>query len=802
MKKLAIHNNKTSRWAPLVLALAVSATLPAAYAADAIHIQAQPLGAALSQLGQQTSLQVFFSPELVAGKQAPAVDGNLSPEQALRQLLQGSGLDYQIDAGSVTLRPLNSGTGEAGSPLELGATDIKVVGDWLGDANAEVVQNHAGARTVIRRETMVEQGAMNVGDVLRRVPGVQVQESNGTGGSDISLNVGVRGLTSRLSPRSTVLIDGVPAAFAPYGQPQLSMAPISAGNLDSIDVVRGAGSVRYGPQNVGGVINFVTRAIPEKFSGEVGTTLQTSAHGGWKHVDNAFIGGTADNGIGAALLYSGVKGDGYRTRNNDNDIDDVLLKTHWAPTDQDDFSLNFHYYDATADMPGGLTQAQFDADPYQSVRDWDNFSGRRKDVSFKYLRQIDDQTQFEVLTYYTDSFRGSNIAARNLQTVSAYPRNYHTFGIEPRVSHVFTLGPVTQEVGVGYRYLKEAMHEQASMLELVDNTPVSGPKGDGHVYQDRTGGTEASAIYIDDKIDVGNWTVTPGIRFERISTHWHDRPVLDAKGVPVEEKKRSIDSNEALPALSVMYHLSDAWKLFANYETSFGSLQYFQLGQGGTGDQTAAGLKPEKAKTYEIGTRYDNGTWGGEVTVFYIDFADELQYISNDVGWTNLGATKHQGVETSVHYDMSGLDARLDGLSVNAGFTYTKATSEGDISGFKGRDLPLYSRQVLNLGARYAVNRWTYNLDMFAQSKQHAPGTGGTYITDPTADGQYGDIPGYATWSTRVGYDFGPQASNLKLGAGIKNLFNQEYYTRSSDNNSGIYLGEPRTFFVQASVGF
>jgi len=73
---------------------------------------------------------------------------------------------------------------------------------------------------------MVEQGAMNVGDVLKRVPGVQVQEANGTGGSDISLNVGVRGLTSRLSPRSTVLIDGVPAAFAPYGQPQLSMAPI------------------------------------------------------------------------------------------------------------------------------------------------------------------------------------------------------------------------------------------------------------------------------------------------------------------------------------------------------------------------------------------------------------------------------------------------------------------------------------------------------------------------------------------------------------------------------------------------
>jgi hypothetical protein len=45
-------------------------------------------------------------------------------------------------------------------------------------------------------------------------------------------------------------------------------------------------------------------------------------------------------------------------------------------------------------------------------------------------------------------------------------------------------------------------------------------------------------------------------------------------GVRTVEKNRKIESDEPLPALSVMYHISDAWKLFANYETSFGSLQY------------------------------------------------------------------------------------------------------------------------------------------------------------------------------------------------------------------------------------
>ncbi|UXJ55634.1 TonB-dependent siderophore receptor [Pseudomonas citronellolis] len=801
------RSNRTARHLlPLALSLAIAAAIGQAQAAQ-VDIRPMPLNDALKQLGQQTSLQLFFTPDLVEGKQAPAVSGELTPEQALERLLQGSGLDYEVVGNGIVLRKRAAGADE---PLQMESSEVKVVGDWLADAQERDVQNHPGARTVVRREAMQEKGVVSVREALRGIPGVQVQDNNGTGGSDVSLNVGVRGLTSRLSPRSTILIDGVPAAVAPYGQPQLSMFPGVAGSYDSIDVVRGAGSVRYGPQNVGGVINFVTRAIPEKFSGEVGTTVEHAGHGGWKQMQNAFIGGTADNGIGMALLYSGVKGDGYRDSNNHNDIDDVTLKTHWAPTDADDFALNLHYYDGTADMPGGLTQAQYDHDPYQSVRDYDNFRGRRSDGSFKWTRKIDDLTQLEVLTYYSDSFRGSDIANRDLKTLASYPRNYHTFGFEPRVSRIFFVGPTTQEASIGYRYLKEDMEERASQVALVNNVPTPQPGADGHIYQDRTGGTEANSLYIDDKIDVGNWTVTPGIRFERISTDWQDRPVLDNKGKPVQAKNRSKDYNEPLPALSVMYHVSDAWKLFANYETSFGSLQYFQLGQGGRGDQTADGLEPEKARTYEIGTRYDDGAFGGEVTLFYIDFDDELQYISNDVGWTNLGATKHQGIETSAHYDLAALDPRLEGLTAYGTLTYTRATYEGEIPGFKGRDLPFYSRQVATLGLRYVRDRWTYNVDAFAQSAQRAPGPSTNadgsfthnYITEPTADGQYGDIPGYALWNARVGYDFGPQLSNLKLGAGVKNLFDKESFTRSSDNNAGIYVGQPRTFFVQASVGF
>ena len=63
-------------------------------------------------------------------------------------------------------------------------------------------------------------------------------------------------------------------------------------------------------------------------------------------------------------------------------------------------------------------------------------------------------------------------------------------------------------------------------------------------------------------------------------------------------------------------------------------------------------------------------------------------------------------------------------------------------------------------------------------------------------------MPGYMVWNFRGAYDFGAAWNGLTLGAGINNLFDQQYFTRSTDPNSGKYIGEPRTYFVQASVTF
>lgn len=691
----------------------------------------------------------------------------------------------------------------------LATISIQAQGNWLDNANAEKVQQHAGARSIIDRKRLDEIATTSIRDALKQIPGVQVQDSNGTGGSDVSLNIGVRGLTSRLSPRSTVLMDGVPLSFAPYGQPQLSLAPVSMGNIESVDVVRGAGSVRFGPQNVGGIINFATRAIPKEFSGSVGLTTEfATGTDQLKYTPNLFIGGTLDNGLGLALLYSGSKGDGYREANNKIDIDDVMLKTAYQWTDQDAIAVNLHHYEGRGEMPEGLTAAQFADNPYQSNQSRNYFAGRRSDVSVKYSHK-DELNNFEVLGYYVDSFRTSDlesVADNGTSRISNSPRDYKYFGIEPRYSRAYSWAGMDNEVTIGYRYLQEESSEFSGRTASYNT--LTGTPGERIANTTSDGGTKAHAIYIDNRFGLANWVITPGVRFESIDTH-NDFTAYQG-GVATNTVYPKIKSEEFLPSLSVLYKANENWNIFANAGVSFGPQQYNQLvtTKSVAGVTTAAttldGLHPEKSKNYEIGTKYLGNGLSAELTVFYLDFDKELMLERPDnIGtgiWTNLGATSHKGVETGLSYDFGQLADVLEGLKVYGNYTFTKATSEA--GKFEGKDLPFYSRHVGNLGLAYQVDQWSINADMFAQSKQHAPGSGDVYQTQETADGRTGDIPGYSTFAVRTGYDFSNQLKGLKIAGGIKNVFDKQYYTRSSDSTGGKYVGQPRTLFLQTSYDF
>lgn len=703
---------------------------------------------------------------------------------SLRQLKCSAAvsLAMMVMSGMTHAQQVDSASPDSADATTLDA--IQVSGDWLGSGLQNSVKTFAGARTVVKKEQIENSGASSITEVMRRIPGVQVSENAATAGTPVSLNIGVRGLTGRYSPRSTVLLDGVPMSFAPYGQPQLSFAPISLANIETVDVVRGGGAVRYGPQNVGGIINFRTRSVPTTpgLTGDASVRYLDYGNGNVNTQYSTFIGSQLDNGLGIAVLYSGASGSGWRD-NSDQSVNDFALKMRYELTPTSEIYGKLSYYDVNSKTPGALSPAQYAVDPYQNTRPYDFWSGDRKGIDLGYINNISDTQEFEIRTYFNESFRQSTLASgtgNNPTSLVHSPRSYRVFGIEPRYTQRFASGSSTHDVTVGYRYISERGNDPGTN-GYTENFITGAITG----YTPFNNATDAHAVYIDDKITVGSWRITPGVRYERIESKRNN--VLTGEDFARENKK-------ALPQLNIAYLLTQDLTLFTNYGKSFGPVQNTQLNQNSAGNP----LTPETATTTEFGTRWQSKNLSAEATIFNIDFDNQIQQEGSGTAlvYRNLGKTKHQGLETAIDYtfDETGF---WPGLNVYANYTYTKATLQNG-GATDGNDLPFYSRNTDTIGARYKTGPWTLNLSSTHQSSQFADDA--NTVAENTS-GSLGKVPAYRVFNAQVSWKV-PEQKGFDILAGINNLTDKQYYTRITGGSGGRMIGAPRTVYIQGRYAF
>ena len=673
-----------------------------------------------------------------------------------------------------------SSADDAGPVLEA----IQVSSNLLGTSMAASTKNFAGARSVVQKEEIENSGASSISDVMRRIPGVQISDNSGSSGSAVSLNIGVRGLPGRYSPRSTVLLDGIPMSVAPYGQPQLSFAPVSLANVETVDVVRGGGAVRFGPQNVGGIINFKTRRIPtsEGITGDASMRHNSYGEGDGHNTQySVFAGSQLDSGLGLALLYSGMTGSDWRVA-SDEKLNDFALKFRYDLSPTAEIYGKLSYYDVTSRTPGGLTQAQYRLDPFQNTRRSDFWSGERKAADVGYLNSISATQELEVRAYYNESSRQSTLINAAGTGLGHQPRNYETAAFEPRYTQRFKAAGMTHDVTVGYRYLRERADETIYNVVVATGVQQAPTR-----FADNS--TDAQAIYIDNKIAVNAWRITPGVRYEHIKT-------VRVNHLPQEEKIELLN-NKALPSLNLAYLLSNNVTVFANYNSSFGAVQNTQLNA-----QSAKNpLQPELAKTMELGGRWKSASLSAEATLFNIKFDNQIQSVGSgtNVTFFNRGATHHQGLETALDYrfDASGPFA---GLNAYATYTYTKATLEEGANA--GNDVPYYSRNTDTVGLHYQRGGerggWGFDLSSTHQTRQFADDAN-TVLENRAGD--LGVIPGYRTWNTQVKWKV-PGQTGLELLAGVNNLADKRYFTRTSDGNLGKMVGAPRMVYLQGRLAF
>lgn len=226
-----------------------------------ISINSQNLGDALRAFAQQTGTQVVFDPGLLAGKSAPAVNGTLAPEDALRRLLAGSDLTYESTAaGTYTIfaeetkaHPTRAGVSQ---PAQSDSDVEEII--VTSQKKSERLQDVPVSVTVLDPVVLAENGQNRLIDYFATVPGLSLSSTLFGGGAQY---LTIRGLSTGYSQNPTVaaVIDDVPVgsstqlAFGMFGAPDLDPS-----DLARIEVLKGPQGALYGADSLGGLIRYVT----------------------------------------------------------------------------------------------------------------------------------------------------------------------------------------------------------------------------------------------------------------------------------------------------------------------------------------------------------------------------------------------------------------------------------------------------------------------------------------------------------------------------------------------------------------
>jgi iron complex outermembrane receptor protein len=242
------------------------------------HLEAQDLSSALRAVSRISGRQIMFSADELKGISAPALDGEFTADDAIRNLLAGSAVEASFSDEMVILKSRRSSS-ESRSPGEGPAArqepaqaEILVTGSRIRGAPV------ASPVIVQTREQIQQAGQNSLADAMQSIPqnfgggqnpgnGFVVPEANGTyTGSGSSINL--RGLGS---DATLTLLNGHRLAYNVNGQAiDISAIPLAA--VKRVEIVADGASALYGSDAVAGVANIL---LDRDFDG-----LSTSARFG------------------------------------------------------------------------------------------------------------------------------------------------------------------------------------------------------------------------------------------------------------------------------------------------------------------------------------------------------------------------------------------------------------------------------------------------------------------------------------------------------------------------------------------
>jgi len=591
------------------------------------------------------------------------------------------------------------------SPVLLQAEETRL-DKMLIIGTSEDAKQLAGSGAVIDSEQMEVEVASDINQLLKTVPGVYILEEEGSG---LRPNIGIRGATSERSEKITLLEDGVMIAPAPYSNPAAYYFPTIL-RMSSIEVLKGAPLLRYGPQTTGGVVNMLSTPIPQEYSGEANFST-----GSFNSSDlHAYYGGTEDQ-WGWLLEAVERNSDGFKeidrsNRDSGYNISDYVAKLRWESDQGPKQSalLKLQRSDEISNSTYvGLTDNDFAANPNRryGLSSIDQMVNDHTGIQFVYSRELSESVN-ATATLYQNKFNrnwfklsgsGSLIDDANNGDATAqgildgaidttglsYKNNnraYESSGIEVN----FDVDMGLHRLAIGTRLHEDEMDrfQPVDVYDQINGSlvfqSVTAPTGSNN----RIEKADATTLWItDDWLASEKLNVNLSLRYEDIES---SRVQYADETRTAVNSTRANQTSEVLPGASFTYMLNDSWQLLAGVHKGFSP-----LGGGATEQE-----EPETSTNWEFGGRYNNDGLFVEAIAFYSDFSDKTENCSvgspcsdgATSGTFQTGEAVVSGLETQLGTEWKGDEFNVP-LSIAYTFTQAEISSDNPTNGLLDGDL-------------------------------------------------------------------------------------------------------------------
>ena len=652
-------------------------------APQTINLPAQPLDQAVIDLARQTGLAIGGDASLLDGKQAPALSGDYTPEQALRALLAGSGVTaVRVDSGY----RLEAAPETDGNTLEA----VSVYGRQKNDTVEAIPQSVS----VYNRENFALAQADTVGDVVRLTPSAN---RAGSGRDMFADDFLIRGFNAEES------VNGLGFRQTDH--------PTDLANVERLEILKGPASVLYGQMEPGGTINVVTKQPLDYYQAEMG-----AEYGSYDYHRTT-------------LDVTGPLNDRVRARLNLAHQDSNASMDYWgyerlfvAPnvtvdlTDTTNLTVEGSYSanEWTA-LPGGAP-AEGAIEPNPNGHYSDDFNTAWKDATTERDSLYLNTRLVQAITDTIDA-RLSYAYTRNDQTFQEYApfglgADFRTLDriifasddaqqtdheVILDLSGEATLAGMAHRfiAGVNYRESDSTRPTQVFLVDPIDlYEPVYGPMDLSTKARDR-GFTQTDRLlagFVQDRVSFADkWTLLAGLRYTDAEQSQKTTDFMAGDAVTRAELGETAWTTQ----LGLVYDLTDNTSLYTSRNEAFVPQQ-----------GTTSGRQPldaEESVQYEAGVRVTADRLNINAAGFIIE--KDNMAISDPL---NAGFEVAQGRARSQGAELTVDGYATSNLYLSAGYGYTDTevlrTDDQTLEGNRFVNVPLHTAA---LQSRYYLNAVT-----------------------------------------------------------------------------------------------